>query len=118
MSFTPELLDLLAEARYDPLAQRAYDGLTGSFRWTDEFPDAFIAEADRQGNWSFRDLLAYRASLMRGRPEAHLKPTWYQVLRACPDWPGFRYERQSKQLAELLDTEQARFLAELNALFD
>jgi len=118
MPFTPELLDLLDAARYDPHAQRAYDGLSGSFRWTDEFPDAFLLEANRQDNWSFRDLLAYRASLTRGRPDVRLQPIWYQVQRACPNWPGFRFERHAKQLAELLDAENERFRAEVEALPD
>jgi hypothetical protein len=116
--FTPELLDLLNVARFDPCAQRCYDGLSDSFHWTDEFPRGFIAETTRQDNWSFRGLLSYRASLTRGRPDARFQPTWYQVLRACPDWPGFRFERRAKQLADLLDTEHERFLAEFKALLD
>ncbi len=60
------------------------------------------------GSWAFRFLMGYRASLIRGSPREELRPPWDQLLRECPEWPGFRPERRDSSLATELDRASRR----------
>jgi hypothetical protein len=91
--------------------------MSGGLRWGDEFPPETISACMREDNWAFRFVWAYRASLIRGEPREELRAAWDQLARECPDWPGFLPERRAPELRERLEAENARFLAEMEALF-
>jgi hypothetical protein len=91
------------EPRWDPNAVRHYDVMSDGFHWSDEMPTGAIDACFRGGSWAFRYVLAYRASLIRGEPDQDFQPPWDQLLRECPDWPGFRPERNSPELWRELD---------------
>jgi hypothetical protein len=103
-----DALDILRGAVWNPQAERFYEVMSGAFWWTDEL----VREASRacmaKGNWAFRYLMGYRASLIRGAPDDRLRPAWDQVRRECPTWPGLRPERSGPGLAKEMDREGRR----------
>jgi hypothetical protein len=101
--FPPEAILHLRRARWDPNAVRHYDMMTGSFHWSDEMPDEALQACYLAESWAFRFILGYRASLVGSEPRPDYRPPWDQLLRECPDWPGFRPERNSSALWEELD---------------
>jgi hypothetical protein len=103
--FPDEALDILRGASYRPDAERSYEIMSGSFWWSDELVREASAACRRHDSWAFRYLMGYRGSLIRGAPDAELKPVWEQVARACPHWPGLRSERNSPTLASELHQE-------------
>jgi len=113
--FPDTAIAILRTARHDPNALRCYEGLSGSFRWLDEFPDGLTTACHDADSWAFRYLLAYRQSLIRGRPNESICRPWRQLLESCPSWPGFRPERNSSALLPELEAESQRFLAEFDA---
>ncbi len=115
--FPDEALAILREARWDANAQRSYEIMSGGFRWSDErLGNEVACLCIEQGNWTFRFVLGYRASLSRGAPRKELQAPWEQLKRECPEWPGFRPERSSLSLAVELDAEQRRVDLELDEL--
>jgi hypothetical protein len=92
--------------------------MSGGLVWSDEFPREAISACIAVDNWAFRLVWAYRASLIRGQPREELRAAWDQLAREFPKWPGFLPERRSAELRERLDAENARFIAEVEALFD
>ena len=103
--FPPEAIEILAGARWSPDAKRHFDAMSGGFYWSDECWDAAIDACMEYPNYAFRELLAYRASLINGEPRAKYQDAWEQVKAGSPSWPGFRAERVSAVLAR--DLEQA-----------
>jgi hypothetical protein len=116
--FPEAVLAIIRRARWNPQAACSYEGLSGGLRWDDEFPREAISACVQADNWAFRFVWAYRASLIRGRPREELRVAWDQLAQECPHWPGFRPERRAAELRGLLEAENARFLAEVEALFD
>jgi|SRR5208283_4847944 len=106
--FPPEALAILRQALWDPNATRSYEIMSGGFSWSDErMTDvSFVCMAHR--SWAFRFLMGFRASLSAGAPREELSPPWDQLLQECPDWPGFREERRSTELAAELHRESRR----------
>src|SRR5688572_9548391 len=90
-------LAILPVAQFDPEAVRKYDIFAGGFYWSDERIEAL------GGTDTYRQILAYRASLCERAPRKELLDTWDQLQRACPNWPGFRPERCSNALLNDLD---------------
>jgi hypothetical protein len=86
--------------------------MSGGLRWGDEFPSDAIEARIREDNWAFRYVWAYRASLIRGQPREGLRSAWDQLANECPEWP----ERRVSTWREKLETEEARFLREINEL--
>jgi hypothetical protein len=116
--FPAPAIAILQRARYDPNAVRCYDGLSGSLRWLDEFPDGLTEACHAADSWAFRYLLGFRQSLIRGRPNETCSGPWRQLLQTCPSWPGFRPERNSSALLPELELESRRFLEEFEAFCD
>jgi len=114
--FPDEALAILRQARWDANAQRSYEIMSGGFRWSDERLGETAFLCVERGNWAFRYVLGYRASLSRGAPREALQAPWEQLRRECPEWPGFRPERSSPGLAAELDAEQRRIDLELDEL--
>ena len=84
--FDDEALDFLSRAVYDPDATRSYEIMSDSFVWSDEL--LFEAFAEFSGAWPFRELMAYRHSVMLCAPDSRFGPVWEQVAKTCPGWPG------------------------------
>jgi hypothetical protein len=102
MLFPEEALALLREARYDPGALRAWVVSAGTFHWTDELMSAVDPVCAKHGSRAHFYLLAYRTSLIQGHPIEEYRRPWEQLRQACPEWPGFRPERCSPDLARPL----------------
>jgi hypothetical protein len=96
---------ILRQAIWQPDARRFLEMMTGAFWWTDELVQEIAHLCVARGNWSFRYLMGYRASVIRGKPEERFRPVWDQVARECPDWPGLRPERNCVSLATELHRE-------------
>jgi hypothetical protein len=64
--------------------------MSGGFAWSDERLSQSSTACMAQESWAFRVVTGYRASLIRGAPREELRPPWDQLLRECPEWPGFR----------------------------
>jgi hypothetical protein len=82
--------------------------MSGGFAWSDERLPQSSTACMAHGSWVFRFVMGYRVSLIRGAPREELRPAWDQLLRECPDWPGFRPERSDPSLATELDRESRR----------
>jgi hypothetical protein len=104
--FPDDALDILAQAHHDPNAERGYNAESAAFLWTDERLHLTRATCERLGSRAEVHLLRYRTSLIRGEPVEEYRAPWDQLQAACPDWPGFRPERQAPALARALDREQ------------
>jgi len=99
-------LEVLRRARWDQNASREIELLSLSFYWSDEMiweVGMRCMEIDHN-NCSFKDLLLYRSSLVRGEPNEQYYAVWDQVRKACPQWPGFRENRCSTDLRGDLDS--------------
>ena len=121
MSISPELLALLAQARFDPDAKRGYDLFAGGFFWSDEFPAGYMEMCVDLDDWSHRMLINHRTEVILCLEVKRFQELWADVERALPDWPGLRPERRDPRFAsELLaraEQEAATWDA-LDARFD
>ena len=99
---------ILRRAVWQPDAKRSHELMTGSFWWSDELVGEVARLCVGKDNWSFRYLMGYRASVIRGAPNVAFRPVWEQVAQECPDWPGLRPERNSQALAVELHREGRR----------
>jgi hypothetical protein len=108
MLFPEEALAILRQARWDANATHSYEVMSGGFAWSDERISQSATACMAHGSWAFRFLMGYRASLTRGSSREELRPPWDQLLRECPEWPGFRPERHDASLATELDRESRR----------
>lgn len=98
------LAKALRHTRFDPMATRSAELMSGGFMYSDEMPAPWYFDP-HHGRYAFRLLVAYRASVIRGHPVEYLKPLWVEVQRRCPHWPGFRPERSDPALREDLERE-------------
>src|SRR5262249_44476426 len=99
MLFPEAALAILRQARWDPNATHSFEVVSGGFAWSDERLQEAAAACMEHRSWAFRYLMGYRASLTRGAPREELRPPWDQLLRECPEWPGFRSERSGPEVA-------------------
>jgi hypothetical protein len=111
-----DAIAVLRRAVWQPDAKRSYELMTGSFWWPDELVHEVSRLCVERDNWSFRYLMGYRASVIRGAPQEAYRPVWEQVARECPDWPGLRPERNSPALAVELHREGRRQCVEFSRL--
>jgi hypothetical protein len=114
--FPEKALAILRKTKWNPQAKWFYEGMSGGLIWDDEFPEEALTACVSVGNWALRFVVGYRASLIRESPREELRASWDQLLRQCPQWPGFRPERRASELKPQLEAEEARFLAEFDAL--
>jgi hypothetical protein len=114
--FPAQAIDILRKAKWSSIAKRTFDGLSGGFIWDDELPEGAIEACTRIDNWAFRLVLAYRASLITGEPREECRAPWDQLLRECPEWPGFQSERQSAELRGQLERANERFMASIRRI--
>jgi hypothetical protein len=87
--------------------------MSGGFVWEDEFPEEALDACKRAGSWAFRWVIGYRASLVMGKPRDELRPAWDQLARECPEWPGFRPDRQRAEWKERLECANQEFLGSI-----
>src|SRR5262245_41387493 len=104
--FSEAELSLLRGARYDPNAIRHCDLFAGGFFWSDEAIKELAMASD---NYLHRYVIYYRSLLSQGKAPTPF-PLWDQLLRECPDWPGFRPERRTSELATEYERVEAEFL--------
>jgi hypothetical protein len=108
----------LRNALWDPNAERYYNVWSGGFYWTDEKLREAGSVCREQDNWGHRVIIGYRASLIKGNPRYELKEAWDYLQKECPDWPGFRPERISSELAADLEQANQKTLDEFDVLMD
>jgi hypothetical protein len=77
--------------------------MSGGFLWSDEKPAGWYLDSDNGD--TFRLLVGYRGSLIRGHPMEGLRLVWDEVRRLCPHWPGFRPDRAAPALRDELERE-------------
>jgi hypothetical protein len=73
-----------------PRPKVSYEIMSGALIWSDETNSktpGTVMEA-------LRYVVAYRTSLMLGKPREVLKPIWEHALTLFPNWVGFRPERR------------------------
>jgi hypothetical protein len=97
----------------DPAATRQFEMMSGGFFWSDERPPNY---SDSSADYALRCVLAYRASLTRGKPREQFRSVWDAVIAGCPQWPGFLAERRSPELAAELDRASKSGLKSLDRL--
>ena len=94
-----------APLAYDSNAERSLHFQAGSFYWADEMPE-FVEDGYPASIKQFLIyLLSYRKVLMYGETVAEFTPLWDRIQECCPDWPGFRVERRSRDLIDPLEDE-------------
>jgi hypothetical protein len=114
MLFPHATIAILREARWSPDAARTLEVMSGGFMWSDERLDDVACICTQVDSWAFREVIAYRASLIRGVPRTELREPWDQLHRECPSWPGFRLERCDPSLKETLDAENEEVMRQLD----
>lgn len=93
--FSPPALVILNGLQYDPMAKGAYEMLSGGLMWPDEFPAPGTPERSVVLTpWAYRFLIAARAAITLGDEQTGFRPTWDQVVREAPSWPGLRSDRR------------------------
>ena len=114
--FPEPALVILRQASGDVNASHSYEMLSGGFAWSDECLRQAARICMEHGSWAVRYVMGYRASLIREDPREDLRPPWDQLLRECPDWPGFRPERRDPSWAQELDRERRKRCVEFRRL--
>jgi hypothetical protein len=108
MLFPEEALAMLQQARYDPEARRGYEALTCAFYWSDELLSKVHRICLNHGSRAYFYLMVFRSSHVRSKPIEEYRRTWEQLQAAAPEWPGFRPERCSTDIARDLDRTTKR----------
>jgi hypothetical protein len=100
--FPTQAVATLRATRFDSTARPSVEMLSGSFIWFDEAYFEFGAVCRHHGCLAYWEPVAFRSSLILGRPNESCRRGWEELQRVCPEWPGFRPERRSESLrAEL-----------------
>lgn len=118
MLFPDDAIAILREARWKPDAKREFELMSGGFVWSDEHLGDIALLCVELDNWAFREVIAYRASLIRSAPRTELREPWEQLRRECPDWPGFRPERCDPSLESAMDSENNQMIQQLEHMSD
>jgi hypothetical protein len=106
---------LLNKLPFSESAAYFYEMMSGALMWEDEKTRLPSSEL----GW-FRAALAYRSSVILGRPRTEFEPIWSALKRVAPNWPGFRPERcqPNPELLNYLHVEKKssrRYLDRLDA---
>jgi hypothetical protein len=91
--FPEEALAILRQTQFDPQAALGYELLSGGVTWSDEGLIEFAAVCRDKGCGYAGHALAYRTSLIEGKPRENLRFAWEELKTRCPEWIGFRPER-------------------------
>jgi hypothetical protein len=105
--FPEKAIAVLRAARFDPKAKPGLELLSGSLIWDDECYLEFVATCGHYGCMAYWEPVAYRTSLIRGRPDERYRRGWEELLRVCPQWPGFRAQRRDQSLRAELERQLA-----------
>lgn len=76
-----DAIAILRRAVWQADAKRSYELMTGSFWWSDELVHEVSGLCVERDNWSFRYLMGYRGSLIRGTPEEAYRPVLHRERR-------------------------------------
>jgi hypothetical protein len=88
---------LTRQLQYDPLAEPRAELLTGSCIWTDERCRDWCSECTDKVKELFH--LRYQITVGDSVPAAAVA-YFLELERRCPNWPFFRPERRSPEIAE------------------
>jgi hypothetical protein len=105
--FPEEAVAILRAARYDPAARPSLELLSGSFIWDDECYFEFVPACRARSCLAYWEPVAFRSSVILGRPDERYRRGWEELRRLCPEWPGFRPERYSESLRPELERQLA-----------
>lgn len=104
--------------RFDPTAERSVHFQAGGFVWSDEKPEFHVdGEFPVTIPIFMIYLISYRATLMAGEPHEAFTPIWNEFESICPNWPGFRPERNDPALFAELESELDAELAQMERMF-
>lgn len=106
--FPNEAIAVLRGAQFDPGATCGYELLSGGITWSDEQLADFVGACMAKGCGVFGYPLAYRTSLIEGKPRENLRFTWDELQLRCPEWIGFRAERVTPSPQLLAFLKQCR----------
>lgn len=110
--FSAVALAHLRGAEYDPAATRYLDLCAGGYAWSDEGLRNARTTGEESDSLAERLLVAYRGTLVCGKPKLSISGPWEQLRKAVPGWPGFRPERISRALGrELTEDLEGEFRA-------
>tara|TARA_R110002049_G_scaffold67641_1_gene175618 strand:- start:753 stop:1205 length:453 start_codon:yes stop_codon:yes gene_type:complete len=90
----------------DPQASPSFDGMSGAFKFADEFSKHLIYDEEHPESLLlpcislFRSLWGYRQSLILGIPRSELENVWNATITYAPNWPGFQPKRCSPEMRE------------------
>jgi hypothetical protein len=106
---------LLDDLAFRKSARQLYEVMSGSVMWDDEKASIPFSQL----GW-FRAALAYRSSVILGKPRIEFEPVWRELQRVAPNWPGFRAERctPNPALVEYLNTHTKNSMRQINRLDD
>lgn len=95
--FCERCASLTRRLTYDPAAQPYAELMSGSCIWPDEISRGWCIQCV----WKMREWfhLRYRIAVGESVPAESLK-RWGQLEREYPNWPLFRPERRSPEIAE------------------
>lgn len=105
--FPEQAVAYLQAAQFNPTAFPCLEVHSDSFFWSDEAYLEFAAVCHSYGCQSFRDPLVFRSSMIRGQPNEACRRAWEELMRLCPEWPGFRPERRCESLRAELERQLA-----------
>ena len=102
-----KVVAVLRMARFDPSAGPSFELFSGSFIWDDENYMELALLCNEMKCRACIEAVAFRSSLILGRPNEEFRGSWEELKQVCPEWPGFRAERQSESLRAELERELA-----------
>jgi len=117
--FNQRQLEILDTQEFDPVATYHFDVMSGSFRWSDEFPDRFgkLKEDVFSDYYVFRLLLAHRHDLTLDEPprdDFDGNAIWQQLKKHAPNWPGLREERYTGRIVKRLKAAKRLFSSQFD----
>ncbi|WP_291178943.1 hypothetical protein [Gimesia sp.] len=96
----------LDQLNTDPQASPTFDGMSGAFKFADEFPKHLINDENPPESLLLpcigllRSLWGYSQSLILGTPRSELEKIWNETIKYAPNWPGFQPKRCSPKMRE------------------
>jgi hypothetical protein len=98
--FCQRCTEIIRQLRYDPAAVPFAELLTGSCIWRDEYSWDWCSDCDGTARQLFN--LRYRMTVGESLPQEAIE-IWKELERVFPDWPLFRPERRSPEIADKVE---------------
>jgi hypothetical protein len=106
--FPEEAVAMLRSAKFDPMAKPGLELISDALLWGDEMQTfiEFVGICRAKGRNGLEPLV-FRSSLIMGVPTEKYRGVWEELQQRCPEWIGFRPERQSEYWQEELVRQRA-----------